>query len=79
MLLLLHELFIGNIVKYCDVYKLWVCDDKIYLFLELTGAKRKFSGKQWKSLLLCESAEFPSILVEGSAYRGGGGGEGKGG
>ena len=31
-----------------------------------------------ESLLLCESAEFPSILVEGSAHRGGGG-EGKGG
>ena len=32
-----------------------------------------------ESLLLCESAEFPSILVEGPAYRGGGRREGKGG
>lgn len=70
---------LGTLLNTVMFYKLWVCDDKIYLFLELTGAKRKFSGQQWKSPLLCESAEFPSILVEGSAYRGGGGREGKGG
>lgn len=70
---------LGTLLNTVMFYKLWVCDDKIYLFLELTGAKRKFSGQQWKSPLLCESAEFPSILAEGSAYRGGGGREGKGG
>ena len=70
---------LGTLLNTVMFYKLWVCDDKIYLFLELTGAKRKFSGQQWKSPLLCESAEFPSILVEGSAYKGGGGREGKGG
>ena len=70
---------LGTLSNAVMFYKLWCYDDKIYLFLELTGAKRKFSGQQWKSPLLCESAEFPSILVEGPAHRGGGGGEGKGG
>lgn len=68
---------LGTLSNAVMFYKLWVCDDKIYLFLELTGAKRKFSGQQWKVFSqLCESAEFPFILMEGPAHRGGGGGKG---